>query len=307
MPFRIKRKESVQQAIRRIADEQLGKGLDEIADPKLGRDKTVHQVRKRCKKLRGLIRLTRPAFEKRYQCENAALRDAARLISDIRDAATSISTYDALMNRFGDQVNRSAFGPLRGQMTRRLNDIPDQRIDDRLQRVAEAFEAVRGRLDEWTLDEDGFAAIAGGLSKTRSRASKRLAKARKTPTTEALHELRKRVKYHWYHMRLLRGLWPAVNKAWAKELDHLSDLLGDDHDLAVFAQQIDSFAGEGVDPTDRKVLHGLIKHRRQELQVEGFRSAGLLFAESNDAFIRRINAYWDASGFDARRKSEACA
>src|SRR6056297_791651 len=242
MPFRIKRKESVQQAIRRIADEQLGKGLDEIADADLDRHETVHQVRKRCKKLRGLIRLTRPAFEKRYQLENAALRDAARLISDIRDAATSISTYDALMDRFGDQVNRSAFGPLRAQMTRRLNDLPDQRIDDRLRQVADAFQSVRGRLDEWALAEDGFEAIAGGLSKTRSRAGKRLAKARKTPTTEALHELRKRVKYHWYHMRLLRGLWPAVNKAWAKELDRLSDVLGDDHDLAVFSEQIKSFA-----------------------------------------------------------------
>ncbi len=317
MPFRIKRNEikrneikrneSVQAAIRRIADEQLGRGLDEIADPDLGRHKTVHQVRKRCKKLRGLIRLVRPAFEQRYQRENAALRDAAGLLSDIRDAATSISTYDDLMDRFGDQVKRSAFGPLRARMTRRLNDIPEQRIDDRLQRVAEAFETVRGRLDRWTLDEDGFAAIAGGLSKTRSRATKRLAEARQTPSAEALHELRKRVKYHWYHMRLLRDLWPAVQRAWAKELDRLSDLLGDDHDHAVFAGQIDSFAGEGVCATDRGVLHGLIEQRRQQLQARAFRSAALLFAESNQAFIGRMNAYWDAVGFADQRPSDRCA
>jgi len=297
MSYRIKRNESVQKAIRRIAGEQLKKGLDEIADPKLDRHQTVHQVRKRCKKLRGLVRLTRPAFGARYEDENAAFRDAARLLSDIRDAATSIKTYDTLLDGFADQINRSAFGPLRAQMTRQLNEISNDRIDDRLQRVAESFEAAVGRLKHWKLDEGGFDAVAGGLSKTRRRAIKRLDHARNQPTTKALHELRKRVKYHWYHMRLLRNVWPAVNKVWAKQIDQLGNSLGDDHDLAVFLEQIESLPSDGINGTDKQVLHGLIEQQRQELQVRAFRSAALLFAEPNAAFIDRMQAYWKLAGF----------
>ena len=188
-----------------------------------------------------------------------------------------------------------------GQSTQQHDkiDVNDYytRIDERLQAIGEEFSAAKQRLQGWTLEQTGFAAVTGGLSKTRRRAVKRLADACADPSTPKLHELRKRVKYHWYHMRLLRDLWPPANKVWVKQLDRLGDWLGDDHDLAVFADQIEDFDSEGISDSDVKVVHGLINQRRQELQSDAFRTASLLFAESSKAFAKRMKAYWRLSGF----------
>jgi hypothetical protein len=45
--------------------------------------------------------------------------------------------------------------------------------------------------------------------------------------------IRANQEYHWYHLRLLRVIWPAQMKGLAAEASRHADLLGDDHDLAV--------------------------------------------------------------------------
>ena len=299
MSYRIGLDETVEQSIRRIAGEQLDKGLSEIGDASIDRHATVHQVRKRCKKLRGLVRLVRPAFEKTYQNENSVFRDAARTVSGIRDAQTLIETYDDLMERFDDQLNRASFGPIRSQLTRTLHGIDPVNIDGRLISISEIFQAAKERSTRWKLKRSGPDAITDGLAKTRQRAVDCLADVRQSASTENLHQLRKRVKYHWYHMRLLRDVWKDVIKTWIDQLDRLNDLLGDDHDLAVFTMRIDELRDGGIDPTDAKVMRGLIDQRRNELQRQALRSARLVFAESTQAFTERLGSYWDLSRKDS--------
>ena len=97
MAYRFKRgNSSVEAGVRRIATEEIDGAIDEIDDNGLELHETVHQVRKRCKKLRGLIRVVRPAFDD-YQDENAAFREAARALSYVRDTEALIETYDDLV------------------------------------------------------------------------------------------------------------------------------------------------------------------------------------------------------------------
>ena len=57
MAVYLKQNETVAKSIERICKEQIDKAIDEIDDTAPTREKTVHQIRKRCKKLRGVIRL----------------------------------------------------------------------------------------------------------------------------------------------------------------------------------------------------------------------------------------------------------
>jgi hypothetical protein len=66
------------------------------------------------------------------------------------------------------------------------------------------------------------------------RGRNRLFDAYAAPSPDNFHEWRKRTKYLWYHVRILRPLWPAVLEELANEIHELSNLLGLDHDLAVF-------------------------------------------------------------------------
>ena len=66
----------------------------------------IHQIRKRCKKLRAVLRLVRPGLSEFYASENAFFRDAARVLSPLRDTQSVLDAYDGLMKRYRGEVAR---------------------------------------------------------------------------------------------------------------------------------------------------------------------------------------------------------
>lgn len=144
MANRIKKGDkSVEDGVRRIADEQIGRALNEIEDPDLDVRTKIHQLRKRCRKLRGVLRLVRTVFGD-YRAENTSFPDAARLLSDVRDTRSLIMAYDDVTAHFGDQVDRRVFAPIRARLTRdnrKVHDDADTRI--RLQNFRHELEVAR--------------------------------------------------------------------------------------------------------------------------------------------------------------------
>ena len=108
MSFCLMAAESVEDGIKRIVSEQIAQAIKEIDNPRLKRSEAIHEVRKHCKKIRSVLRLVRPQFEEIYQFENAWFRDTAKGIAELRDAEAIIETYDSLLDKFNDQVDRRA-------------------------------------------------------------------------------------------------------------------------------------------------------------------------------------------------------
>ena len=106
MPYHFLENEPVDVGIKRIVREQIDRAMVEIDNAEPGPHETVHQVRKRCKKVRAMLRLVRTQFQLTYDQENAWYRDAARELSDVRDTQSRIECYDELMEHFADQLNR---------------------------------------------------------------------------------------------------------------------------------------------------------------------------------------------------------
>jgi CHAD domain-containing protein len=119
---------------------------------------------------------------------------------------------------------------------------------------------------------------------------------------EELHEWRKRVKDLWYHERLLAPTCGGAVRGHAKELHHLADLLGDDHDLALLGRELTD--GSIAVPADVDAVIKLIEHRREELQVEAYGIGERLYAESPKAFRRRMRRSWEAGRAMARATQE---
>ena len=74
-----------------------------------------------------------------------------------------------------------------------------------------------------------------------------------TYPTARWHDWRKRAKDVWYQLRLLQDTWPDVMKAMAGQASQLSDLLGDDHDLAVLSTKLEG----DQPPTDAAPVRAL--------------------------------------------------
>jgi len=295
--------QSVGEAVKRIAIGEIDAALAEIADPALDRHEVVHEVRKHCKKLRGLVRMVRPELGKQYDVENAFFRDAASELSFLRDAQSIIECFDRLMGHFGDAIDPQRFASVRQQLVERREHV-SQSVHDLEQRLAEFAEKMRQakqRIEQWPLNGGEFGAIAGGVDRTYRRGRGALDQVAKEPTTETLHAWRKRVKYHWYHCRLIEPIWPAMISPQSGAADALSDLLGDDHDLAVLRQTLleapEAFGDEAVVGD----LVDLIDRRRKQLQREALKLGRLLYAEKPGAMVRRFGRYWQV--WRKRRKS----
>ncbi len=282
--------------VRGIAHDQVATAIRDLTDPGDDLVEAIHDCRKRCKKLRGLVRLVRPALGGQYQTANTMFRDAARHLSPLRDAHALAETFDDLLAAHREHVPDDGLEPVRDELRSRSEAASAHaRPDD--PRVATALELLcRGEsmIDAWTLDETGFDAVAGGLRRTYRRGRTALAAAVESPTAEHFHEYRKRTKYTWYHVRLLGDVAPSVTGPLQRRLHDLSDALGDDHDLAVLSGQLrddpDAFGGD--DAVDAAMI--VIDGQRAELQRGAIRLGTRLHAEKPKAFAKRFAAYWDA-------------
>ncbi|TWU25115.1 CHAD domain protein [Novipirellula galeiformis] len=295
MPFRLLPRESVIESVRRIAAEQIDKACDEIDDPRRQQAKTVHQVRKRCKRLRGLVHLVRPAMGRTYRTENAWFRDTAKRLAAARDGETALDTYDKLVEHFSPQVDRSIFDSIRQRLTLQRKHLRSDAVGEQLVGVRDRLAEALERIPSWQLDRDGFAAVRSGLGQTYGRARDSLVQVRKHPTPEAFHVWRKWVKYHNDHCALLRGLWPVVINARRGEVDRLGIWLGEDHDLAVLKDRVGSLSNEVAQRNDVKTLCGLIDQRRQQIESTSISLGSRVFAEERKAFVKRHRRYWKAS------------
>lgn len=293
MSYHLKRSDrSVQDGIRRIAISQIGKAIAEIDDDELDIHETVHQVRKRCKKLRGLIRLVRPAFDA-YKRENADFRDAASKISHVRDAQALIETHDHLVQVYDNAIDRQAFKSIRRRLSDRKKRIAQEKgLEDTLSNFREMMVEARARAENWALDDGGFDAVGGGLTKTYKRGKKALTRVRGEPTAENLHACRKRVKYHRYHANLLRSLWPDLIEPHHDAADRLGELLGDHHNLSVFKATALKNPEAFGKTTDLEAFVGLMEQRQAALAAEALVLGRRLFADRPSALCHRWRNYW---------------
>jgi CHAD domain-containing protein len=302
--YRILQPDHLTDEVRRIATDQVDRGLAELDGE--DRDEGIHQVRKRCKKVRALVRLVREADQDLYRRENAAFRDTARRASHLRDDAAMVEAYDALASAYEDHVELASFAAVRAALVaRRDAAAPD--VDEVLAALRSDLEAARGRIATWELPGDGFEVLAGGLERTYRRSRKRRRDAYAEGSTEAFHEWRKRVKYHRYQVRLLQDAWPRVLRARRRELHTLGELLGDDHDLAVLRARLHADP-DGHGGTDLvAALTGLLDRRRASLQVRADHLGARLFADEPGAFVGRIGSYWEAWAADRAEDARLAA
>lgn len=295
MSFRLQQAETASDGLRRIAAEQLRKALDELRDDELDDHATVHQIRKRFKKLRGLIRLVRPGLGKRYKELNHRFRDAGRRFSEVRDATSTLETLRDLRSRYQAPLADNAFDSVEATLRNDRRKLTEEEfpLHQELAKLPRELRLTLGEVDSWSLDTADGPAVFGGFLKTCRRGHRALRKAAECRDDESLHEWRKRMKYHGYHLRLLRDIWKRIMQARIEALDELCDFIGDDHDLAVLSRRLrDNPARFGPEPSI-ELLHGAICRRREELQTRAFRLGKRVCAEKPRALCARLEHYWE--------------
>lgn len=267
----------------------------------------AHAARTRAKRLRAILRLVRRELgEERYRFENAALRDAARMLAPLREADVRIATVRLLRERFAAQMSSGALdGVERRFVAERRRVLAEAEDEHLVGRAVYELRKSQARFRAWPVDrsshpvagthplDDAFRSIRPGLRRTYARGRKEMAAALARPTGERMHQWRKRVKYLRYQLEVVTPAWPDVLEAHVRALDHLGGVLGDEHDLADLIHLVAADPSVCPDPVERSFLIALIRQRRLELQAEAERVGRKAYAETPGRFVERVGSYWD--------------
>lgn len=298
--FHLTAGDPVADGVRAVAKDQLDRALTAIDDGDVDRHESVHEARKRCKKVRATLRLVRDAVPDTYDAVNTELRDTARLVSEERDAAAHVETHDLLVNRLGEDVLAPFAGVREALVDHRDGEVLD-RITARLPEVRERLATVRWQVDGWELpDGDAVGVLRAGYARTHGRARARWRDALDDPTSHGWHEWRKRVKYNRYHTNLLQQAWPAVMDQREELLHDLTDHLGNDNDLWELRLAVTEQQKIALDDDVRTGYVALVDGLRTRIQHTALPLAARCYGQPTDQHTDQVVAWWRLAIDEAR-------
>lgn len=255
-----------------LAENEIGR-LERItaglADP-VDLDVAVHTTRKGIKRLRAFLRLARRSIgTTTYRIENGALRDTARLLAPVRDAYVLIETAGDLdaSNLILDMLNEDYATAMAS-----LESV------DRLEAV-HRLEAIAGRWSLLSWHGPDSKSIGAGLRRTYRRGLVDLETVRSTPTPEAFHGWRRRVKYLRYQLEAL-----DAPQSFLRPYTDLGDDLGLEHDQKVLLDMCELHANHEAFGS----LALRSAERRTELRTSALDRGTPLFLQEPESFRHSV-------------------
>lgn len=298
MPYRFNKKETFKSGFQRIVREELGTS-QKVLDVDVVTPKGVHSVRKSLKRLRSLLRLVSPAIGKvAMQKHNREIRDIARLLATRRDSAVLQQTLQSLkvpQSSAEDKTSSSMDKVIAAveQALRGTSDSEDSSVNldgHAATDVQQRIEREAKALAKTPFTKKGFDAIRDGLSDSYRTGRKKMTGSELNPDSETFHELRKCVQWHWHQMKLLSVAWPELFEARAETARNVSQLLGEDHDLAVLNERVQN--DPALTSRTKRTFADICGARQQKLRKTASVRIQQLFLEKPGAFTSRIEACW---------------
>jgi CHAD domain-containing protein len=257
---------TLQVSLRRIAGDELEQAIDSFS--RIDQPEAVHAIRKHLKKTRALLRLLRSGFPGQAD-ENAALRVIGLALATRRDAAVRLTCFQRLFPE-----PPKALRPLHARLA--ADSQPAAALPPDL---PDALRAIRKRVRHWSLDGKDKAILKQGLTETRKKAIRAAKAARAEPGSGALvHDWRKQVQQHWFQARLFTPAWPALFAPIVSAADELAEMLGDHHDLGLFAHHAGALPASVMPARARRLLEPAIMQERASIETAAFPLSARLFA-----------------------------
>lgn len=271
--------ESVAAGFLRIATEQIAKAIlnaDAVNDPPAGR---IHSARRHCKRLRGLFRLVRSDFPA-YGHANAAVRDAAAILSAVRDAAVLRQTLERLYGWAGMPLAEP-----------RVEANPEAEAAA-LMKFRDEMAKLLGEAEGWTVKKIDLATVGKGFERGYGRAVKAAERCRNKPRDEIFHDWRKLVKYHSFHLILLKACLGDGVKEETEKVEHLAEILGHHHDLAVLRHVAENEPGRLGGELDVDFIETNGRLLQDHLAARAFGYASDIFARPARVARESLETRW---------------
>lgn len=292
MAYRLSMDDRPGLSLRACAIEQIEQAAEHLEQARRHEEDSVeaiHGARKALKRTRSALRLVATGPGRGVaRREDVRLRDCARALSGTRDADVMAATVEALAERYTGQMAAGTFTAVREQLAVGGAGVRAG-LEPLVLAETQTLGSVAESLAQWPVEDVTWKHVLSGVERSYARGRKGFARARRSPTVEDLHDWRKRVKDLDFQQRLLHDAWPQVLSAHAREAHRLSELLGEDHDLAVLGTLLVVEHGPAQRvAADTQPLLDVIARRRADLQGRAQVLGGRVYADPPPDFAGRL-------------------
>jgi len=292
MSYQLRADEALADGLRRICRDEICKAIGVAEGSKQSSDTPVHQTRKHLKKARAVLRLVRKEIgHAMYRHQDHRLRDAARLVSEVRDAEVRLETVKQL-GSIKPTRNRALYGRLEELLTLELESFLAAFAEWQGQ-IIPMLQQARDLIDDWPVHEFAGHQLIRAVQASYKRARRQLNEIRKNPTPECFHEFRAKAKLLGHQLRMLRPIQPVVLKKLDQELDTVTDLLGRAHDLMFLGERLREGSGGVTSQRDGHKLVAVIEISENDLQRAAGDLAERFFAERPRDFGQRLDTWFN--------------
>jgi CHAD domain-containing protein len=220
------------------------------------------------------------------------LGSIAKGLAPARDAQALLDAIDKIGGRAELQGESSPIRALRAWLHRRRQAAERSLEANAASDAMRGLVALRPALSSLAVYPDSFEPVASGLLTSYRSGRKAFARAFKSGSDEDFHDWRKSLQHHWRHMQLLAPCWPSELSARVELSRNLSQILGDDHDMALLRQLVSAPTMVFASPEDTAVFLKRCRNRHKALRQEAKARGARLFVERPRPFVERIEAYW---------------
>jgi len=289
----LRSEENVHDAIQLVVRRSTRASLALLTDGKSSTltDEAIHDLRKRVKMLRSLLRLVRADMgDRRFQRANCGLREANLPLSGVRDAKVVLISCNRLVGRC------NALDTAR----MRLHKALERHLEEARVRVAaspRSRRTVAGKLrtaeravSDWHASQGSWRTLSHGLRSMYTKGRDALKIATADISDANLHELRKRAKDLLYACEFLRKASPRA-RTLSADLKRFTDLLGVHRDLAMLQRAAGQLVRDG---SLRRQLIQLASHEQALLANRAWKIGSRIYDKSAAAFVSRVHRDWKA-------------
>jgi CHAD domain-containing protein len=276
----------------RVVEKEFDAAVDDLETRDGDVESAVYSTRKHLKKTRAVLRLFEKDLGDDYSRFDAPLRAVGHRLAALRDADAMLQTMKALHEHYPRLITQSLFRSVDRALTARKRGAASRQQSVRL--LAEASRTLRKNRKAVPSEIRRTArprAMRGGIERGYRRARKEMARLKEEPEDLRFHAWRRRVKDHWYHMRLLEGLNGRVGPR-VRLLKQLETWLGDDHNLVVLRDTILKTPSRFGTETAIAVVLGCIEKYQTTLRRRALKQGRRLFRHSASDFRKQLERWF---------------
>ncbi|MEO8680409.1 MAG: CHAD domain-containing protein [Vicinamibacterales bacterium] len=288
MAYRLKGR-SIPKDLRRLVRKELDATIDGLQGAEVT-ERAIYEARKRIKKARAILKLLKDALGENYAAENSQLRSVGQGLGRLRDPEAMVETLDAIRGRCSTVISyaikqRVARG-LRSRHYQARQSAPDV-----ARHAVGILKRARKTLPDEVAKAGNLAAVRKGLASVYKQSRAALEALTLDADAVAFHTWRRRVKEHWYHVRLFEGRHPAPRSR-ARSLRALEKELGEEHNLAMLNDVLLKNPGRFGDARTTDLVLGCIQKRQRVLRQQALARGRRLFVAKPKEVEAEVKAWW---------------